>query len=196
MTEDPFHLPPTLADAPEEGAEVPIHTDLLPLAFLLGTWRGVGVGGYPGTAEFRFGQEVVFSHVGTPVLAYRSRSWLLAEDGTLARPTAMESGCWRARPDRAVEVLLAHSVGVAEVWVGTVDSLKVELRSDVVVRTASAKEVTEGSRLYGLVENRLLYAYDMAAVGEPLQPHVSARLDRVSGPLRPFLDHDPFAATE
>jgi hypothetical protein len=50
---------------------------------------------------------------------------------------------------------------------------------DVVTRTASAKEVTAGHRLYGLVGDDLAYAYDMAAVGQRLQPHLSAQLKRV-----------------
>ena len=193
MTEDPFNLP-AMPVVPSDGAEeVPIHEALLPLAFLLGTWRGVGVGGYPGVPEFRFGQEIEFSHRGTPVMAYRSTTWLLTDDGELGRPTASEHGFWRPQPDRRVEVILAHSMGVAEVWVGAIDSAKVELTTDVVVRTDSAKEITGGTRLYGLVEGRLLYAYDMAAMGHELQPHVSARLDRVGGPRRPFLDYDPMA---
>jgi hypothetical protein len=48
------------------------------------------------------------------------------------------------------------------------------------VRTATAKEVTAGRRLYGLVGTDLGYAYDMAAVGQPLQPHASAQLKRVA----------------
>jgi len=50
--------------------------------------------------------------------------------------------------------------------------------SAVVVRTESAKEYTAGKRLYGLVEGHLLWAYDMAAMGQPLQPHLSATLKR------------------
>ena len=44
--------------------------------------------------------------------------------------------------------------------------------------TETAKEVTAGSRIYGNVEGDLLYAYDMAAVGQELQPHLWARLKR------------------
>ena len=46
------------------------------------------------------------------------------------------------------------------------------------MRTSSAKEVTAGHRLYGLVGPALAWAYDMAAVGQPLQPHLSAQLKR------------------
>ena len=38
----------------------------------------------------------------------------------------------------------------------------------MVARTASAKEYCAGHRLYGLVEGELLWAFDMAAVGQPL----------------------------
>ena len=50
--------------------------------------------------------------------------------------------------------------------------------TDAVVRTESAKEYVAGKRLYGLVEGDLLYAYDMAAMGQELQPHTWARLQR------------------
>jgi hypothetical protein len=128
--------------------------------------------------DFRYGQEVSFSHSGTDVLAYASRTWGL--DGEQAgRQLAAESGWWRPQPDGSVEVLLAHPTGIVEVYVGEVTGTKIELRTDAVVRTVTAKEVTAGHRLYGLVEGALMYAVDLAAVGQPLQPHLSARLERV-----------------
>lgn len=154
-----------------------LHPDLAGLAFLVGTWRGEGVGGYPTIESFRYGQEIVFGHVGKPVLGYRSRSWAL-DDG---RPLALESGFWRPAPDGGVEAVVAHGSGVVEVALGTVDGARIELASDVVARTASAKEVTALHRLYGIVAGRLMYAVDMAAVGQALQPHLSAELERVPG---------------
>jgi hypothetical protein len=56
----------------------------------------------------------------------------------------------------------------------------VELQTDVVARTESAKEVTGGHRLYGLIGEDLGWAYDMAAVGQELQSHLSAQLKKVS----------------
>jgi hypothetical protein len=49
----------------------------------------------------------------------------------------------------------------------------------VVARTQTAKEVNALKRLYGKVEEDLAYAIDMAAEGQQLQAHLSARLQRV-----------------
>ena len=92
----------------------------------------------------------------------------------------METGFWRPQPENKVEVLLAHPTGFAEIYLGEVDGTKIEMATDVVARTASAKDVRAGRRLYGLVGADLAYAYDMAALGQPLQPHLSAQLKRVT----------------
>jgi hypothetical protein len=156
------------------------HPSLAPLLFLLGRWAGVGVGGYPTIESFQFSQEIVFSHNGKPYLIYVSRSWLLDEAGVPGRPLATESGYWRPQPDGGIEVLLAHPTGITEVYLGELTGTRAELRTDVVARTVTAKAVTAGHRLYGLVGEDLAYAYDMAAVGQPLQPHLSAQLKRVA----------------
>lgn len=150
-----------------------------PVAWLLGTWRGEGVGGYPTITDFRFEQEVTFEQNGKPFLAYRSRSWILDADGHRVRPGATESGFWRPQPGGGLEVVLAHPTGYSEIWEGSIDGAKVEISTDLVARTASAKPYTAGHRLYGLVDGDLMWAFDMAAMGEVLQPHLSARLARV-----------------
>ncbi len=76
-------------------------------------------------------------------------------------------------------MLLAHPTGIVEVYVGEVVFPKVELQTDLVARTETAKQVNALHRLYGLVEGDLAYAIDMAAVDQPLQPHLSARLSKV-----------------
>ena len=158
------------------------HPDLEALSFLLGRWEGAGIGGYPTIESFRFGQEISFTHNGKPFLIYTSRTWRLDDEGQIGPPLGTESGYWRPRPDRQVEVMLAHPTGIVEIYLGEISGTRVEMATDVVARTATAKEVTAGHRLYGLVGpgQDLAYAYDMAAVGQELQPHLSAQLKRVS----------------
>ena len=158
----------------------PEHPDLAPLSFLLGRWEGFGKGDYPTIEPFDFIQELTFSHNGKPFLIYTSRSWLLDDEGVPGRPLGMETGFWRPQPEGRLEVLLAHPTGITEIYLGEVTGTKIEMATDVVARTSSAKEVTAGHRLYGLVGPDLAYAYDMAAVGQPLQPHLSAQLKRTA----------------
>jgi THAP4-like, heme-binding beta-barrel domain len=160
-------------------ADVPVHPDLVPLSFLLGRWEGAGVGGYPTIESFRYGQELSFTHIGKPYLIYTSRSWRLDEEGRIGEPLATESGFWRPRPENRVEVLLAHPTGIVEIYLGEISGTRIEMATDAVARTSSAKDVTAGHRLYGLVGGDLAYAYDMTAMGQELQPHLSAQLKRV-----------------
>jgi len=162
----PFEIPPDL------------HPDVMPIAFLLGHWHGNGRGDYPTIDAFEFGQEVAFTHDGRPFLHYFSRTWLVDDEGNEVRPLALETGFFRGRPGGGLEVVLSHPTGFVEIYYGTVEGAKIELATDAVVRTESAKEYTAGHRLYGLVEGDLLWTYDMAAMGQPIQPHLSATLER------------------
>jgi len=163
-----------------------VHPALLGLLPLLGRWRGRGSGGYPTMDGFTFGQELTFSHDGRPFLAYETRSWLLDAAGRPVRPTARETGFWRpvmtdeGKAGDEFEVLLAHPTGFVEIWHGRINhATQFELVTEHVGRVPSAKEVRAGKRLYGIVEGALAYVYEMAAVGQPMSAHLSARLERV-----------------
>lgn len=189
-----METPPPWLDAPPVG-EYPyedthdlrkgpdLHPALLGLLPYIGMWRGRGRGGYPTIEDFDYAQEVRFSHDGRPFLHYESRSWIIDGDGRPVRPSAREVGWWRPVGERFddLEVLLTHHTGIMELYVGRIDGTRLELVTDAVVRTATAKEVASGHRLYGIVEGALMYAFDMAAMGQPSQPHLSARLERVAG---------------
>lgn len=164
--------------------EIPsdLHPDCVPLAWLLGRWQGVGVGDYPTIEGFRFGQELVFTYVpGKTFLTYESRSWAVDEAGAYGRPLATETGYWRPQPDGGVEVLLVHPTGFVEIYLGTVEPAKIELATRGVLKTETAKDYRAGHRLYGLVQGRLLWVYEMAAEGHELQAHLSADLRRTAG---------------
>jgi hypothetical protein len=160
-----------------------LHPALLAFLPLIGVWRGRGQGGYPTlAADFEYMQQVRFSHDGRPFMAYEARSWLVDADGQVIRPSHREVGWWRPGDGTEFEVLLTHATGIVEIFYGvSKTTTQWELATDLVARTRSAKEVTGNKRLYGIVDGDLLYAVDMAAVGQPLQPHLSARLSRVAG---------------
>jgi hypothetical protein len=164
--------------------EIPtdLHPQCAPIAWLLGRWEGNGHGDYPTISKFSFRQEVLFAHDGRPFFHYFSRAFLTDQDGDTIQPSAIETGFLRAPPDRDLELVLTHATGFAEVWYGRVEGAKIELATDAVVRTETAKEYNAGKRLYGLVDGDLLWTHDMAAMGQPMQSHIWARLKRVGAP--------------
>lgn len=98
-----------------------------------------------------------------------------------------ESGYWRIPPDRPadtpdgkepVELLLIDPAGHLTLYAGVVGNGRIDLASDLIARTPDAAEVNAATRLYGLVDGALLWAWDIAAFGEPLQSYASARLVR------------------
>jgi hypothetical protein len=78
-----------------------------------------------------------------------------------------------------LEVSIVHPVGVSELYLGQVKGPRIDLATDAVVRTAGAKPYAAATRLYGLVEGHLLWAWDIAALGQDLRTHASARLAKV-----------------
>lgn len=163
----PFELDPTLP------------TELAPLAWLIGRWEGAGVVGYPTMDSANFGQEIECAHQGQPWLSWSSQTWILDEAGEKVRPLYTETGYWRPLPDNEVELLLVHPRGILEMYTGTIDSAKIELRTDAVIRSPQTPEYTAAARLYGLVNTNLMWALDQASEGHPLQSHMSAELKRV-----------------
>lgn len=170
----PFTLPEGLAP------------EVYPLAWLVGRWRGEGVVVYPEIPQAEIVQEVVVDHDGGPYLMWTSTVWLAGEDR--ARVWATESGYWRVPADRpadlprdqhVVELLLVDPAGHLTLYAGQAGNGRIDLASDLVARTPDAAELTAATRLYGLVDGDLLWTWDIAAFGHPLQSYASARLSRV-----------------
>jgi len=157
-----------------------IHPSCARLAWLIGTWAGNGHGEYSTIEPFQFGQEAIFQQDGRPFIHYFSRAWITDAAGGVIRLAAQETGFIRPQEDGTLEMVLSHNTGFVEVWHGELhaDQPRFEVVTDAVARTATAKDYSAGKRLYGYVNGDLLYAYDMAAMGQELQPHTHAQLVR------------------
>jgi hypothetical protein len=79
-----------------------------------------------------------------------------------------------------IEASIIHPSGISEHYLGQVKQARIDLATAKgSSRPENSKEYSGASRIYGLVEGALLWAWDIAALGNPLISHASARLERV-----------------
>lgn len=78
-----------------------------------------------------------------------------------------------------VEAAIIHPTGVNELYVGRVLKGRIDLSTDAVMRSPNAKDYSAATRLYGLVEGKLFWAWDIAALGRELTSHASGQLAKV-----------------
>jgi hypothetical protein len=160
------------------------------LAWLVGEWRGTGVIDYPGVPRIDIEQAVTFDHDGGPYLRYTSVISVVGSGDDAGPAWGSETGFWRVPPvvpegitlregQHPVEALLADASGVLSLYVGAVGNGRIDLATDLMARTATGAEMSSATRMYGLVDGDLLWAWDLAAFGQDLQSYASARLVRM-----------------
>lgn len=163
----------------EPDPQPPLHPDIAVLVPLLGTWEGFGSGEYPTIEDFTYLESVTFTHVGKPFVAYTQRT----RHPETGLPMHAESGYLRVPAPGSIEIVMAQPTGVAEIYEGAVVGgdvpLVIDVRSTSIGSTPSAKEVTATERTIAVTDDVLQYTFRMAAVGQPVQHHLSATLQRV-----------------
>lgn len=184
--------------------------ELTPFAFLVGQWQGTGVVSYGDLGESEFQQTVKFSPISNGKLQYESvvksisgeqisselGFWMLSRpsnqsdsgpgllpgNGESAITVREDLELWRNQTGGFdIEALIVQPTGVAELYFGQIKGARIDIATDAVIRSPSAKEYSAGKRMWGLVDGALLWAWDMAALGNPLKSHASARLVRKDG---------------
>jgi hypothetical protein len=155
----------------------PVHADVAPLGFLLGTWRGEGAGEYPTIDPFDYEEELRFDHVGDAFLLYQQASWSPSDGG----PIHFERGFLRPGRDGWIELVLAHPIGLTEVSEGLLAGTSFELTSRDVGRTSTGLDATAIVRRYRVDADVMRYETDMATERTPMALHLRAELHRVDG---------------
>ncbi|GAB3251906.1 heme-binding beta-barrel domain-containing protein [Arthrobacter pigmenti] len=154
-----------------------LHPNLRTVAGLVGTWRGPGTGEYPTISSFTYTEELTFTDVGKPFLAYVQRTW--SPEGN---PMHTETGFLRVPDAQTIEFTIAQPTGQTELAEGslteTTSGFRMDLRSRM-VNAATAKQVEETERRYSLDGDELSVDFAMAAVGLPMTHHLSSTLHRV-----------------
>lgn len=159
--------------------EPELHPDVAVLAPLLGMWEGSGNGEYPTIDAFAYLEWITFSHVGKPFVAYTQRT----RHPETSAPMHAEAGYLRVPRPGSIEIVMAQPTGLAEIYEGAVVGgdvpLVIDVRSTSINSTSTAKDVRITERTISVTGDDLRYTFRMAAVGQPLQHHLSATLHRV-----------------
>lgn len=167
-------------DRPDEPDPGPRSTDGLdPIRALLGTWRGRGRGVLRGD-HFDYLEEMTFEPGGGGAdfafIAFAQRAW----DENSSETMHMERGMWRAHEDGAVDVTLAHPIGVTEIAEGTVDGGAIRLTSARLQIGSRGDPVATLRREYHVAGDELTYRIHLATPDVPLFEHLIGTLRRVS----------------
>lgn len=162
-----------------------------------------------GKIDHEFNQTIEFSYDDQPVLAYIAKAvlangttlptevgfWRLAKapessdhgpgllPGTGEKSISTREQLESLRNQEGgfdIEVSILHPSGISELYVGQIKGARVDLGTDAVMRSRSAKEYVAATRMFGQVDGALLWAWDIAALGNPLASHASARLEKVN----------------
>lgn len=154
-----------------------LHPNVQPYEFLLGTWAGEGTGNYPTINDFSYRETLSFTATpGKPFLRY--------EQTTQGRhgPMHTEVGYLRPVGDNRLELVISQPTGQTELLEGKSqqDGLLFRFGTSVVVNSTTAKQVDATRRTYTFNAQRteMTTTFDMAAVGQPMRPHLESRLGK------------------
>ncbi|XP_053403200.1 peroxynitrite isomerase THAP4-like [Mercenaria mercenaria] len=137
-----------------------LNESLKGVSWLLGKWKSEnGQGSYPTLKDFKYGEEIEFTHVGQPNLQFSCYSWHLETK----KPLHRELGFVRVQPStNKVALIIAQNLGVCELEEGEVNGQEMTTTSHTLGRLSFGKDPAtkvikrtfrrEGDTLQQLVE--------------------------------------------
>ncbi len=178
------HLVGGPADAPDVAAATPAPEPTAPVAVPPRSrpWRpswapGGAVATAPTPPSSRSATPRRSSSVRCPASPCSPTAPRRGPPPTAGRCTASRASC-ASSGDGAVELVVAQGSGLVELAEGLLDDHELVLASTGVVGTGTAKRVDATERRYHVEGDTLTYELAMAAVGQPLLPHLKATLHR------------------
>uniref|UniRef100_A0A7S0EMH2 THAP4-like heme-binding domain-containing protein n=1 Tax=Hanusia phi TaxID=3032 RepID=A0A7S0EMH2_9CRYP len=162
-----------------------LNPKLTPLKWILGSWKGDGEGGYPGSKEkdplhFLYTEILTFNapNPAKPVISYDQKT--VSRDGS--KKMHAECGFYRVTGDNGqIEASIAQSTGIAEVQKGSMqDDGKTLLLESTVVANAEKVKAIHRSLKYDAANDQLVILTSMEASGHPMTQHLSTVLKRVA----------------
>jgi hypothetical protein len=151
----------------------PLHPNVEPLEFLLGTWEGRSEGLWIPDRRVVFRDRMEFGHVGNPALSFRQQTWL--DDG---RASHGESGYLAIDEHGVVTWTIAEPSGVVEVHTGRAHGTELEMRCVAIGRASDAINVTAVERELEVDGDQLSYRIRIAMNDEAPADHIVGVLRR------------------
>lgn len=153
----------------------PVHEALTPLAWLIGSWKTEeGIGFYPTIKDFRYVEQLDFTHMGQPNIHFSFCSY----DETGTKPMHREVGFLRIKPGtNQVAYISAHNMGLADMEEGSVKDNELSLSSTNIGRMSfgTTPAVQQIVRTFSRHGDELVQTLGMATSNTSLTGHLKAR---------------------
>ena len=168
--------------------------ELVPFAWLLGTWEGTGTMWYEGQENTPFGQiidegqklrpitvETGFWQIDRPLTDADGGFGIVPKDVVPAFPNAESVETLRNEDDGfSLLATIAHPGGISENYVGMVKGPVIRMQTGNLLRDDISHDYAGSVRLWGLVNGNLMWDWEVADAEGKLHKHASAELRKTS----------------
>lgn len=162
------------------GTGPPMHDMIKPLSWILGKWRGEGgIGKYPTIKDFKYDEEIEFTHVGQPNIQFTFYS----TNVETKKPLHREVGFIRFHPkSNRVAMMIAQNLGVSETEEGEYTDSELRTESHTLGRMTFGKPpaTKKISRVFRRDGDSLESVIHMETENTPMTEHLRITYKKVT----------------